>query len=81
MKKNNLSKGLLDFISQCPSCYHVVDYLRRILVSQGYTELSEKKAWKISKGGKYFTIRNSSSIIAFRIPGKKPDGIRIPERR
>ena len=77
MKKNNLSKGLLDFISQCPSCYHVVDYLRRILVSQGYAELSEKKAWKISKGGKYFTIRNSSSIIAFRIPGKKPDGIHI----
>ena len=77
MKKKNISKGLLDFIAQCPSCYHVIDYLRRILISRGYTELSEKETWKISKGGKYFAVRNSSSIIAFRIPKKKPDGLHI----
>ena len=77
MKKKNISKGLLDFIGQCPSCYHVVEYLRRRLLSQGYEELSEKESWKLSKGGKYFTVRNSSSLTAFRIPKHKPDGFHI----
>ena len=68
MEQNTPSLRLLDFIRSSPSCYHVVDNIRRKLIEKGYIELSEGEDWSVEVGGKYFVTRNSSSIIAFRIP-------------
>jgi len=60
----------LSFLRNSPSCYHAVDNFRKTLTEQGYTELCEADTWTLKKGGKYFVVRNSSSILAFRIPKK-----------
>jgi len=59
---------LLDFIKASPSCFHAVENIKTELLGKGFTELWEGDEWELSKGAKYFVTRNSSSIIAFKIP-------------
>lgn len=63
----NISKELLTFIQKSPSCFHAIDEIKKMLVEAGYTQLRECETWSLTKGGKYFTIRNNSSVIAFHI--------------
>lgn len=67
------NEELFDFINRSPSPYHAIDNLRAYLLENGYEELAEKERWdmRIQEGGKYFTTRNYSSIIAFEIPEKE----------
>ena len=58
--------GLIEFIDSSPSCFHAIDSIRREFA--GYEELKESSHWKLEPGKGYYVIRNSSSIIAFRIP-------------
>lgn len=66
------SKEVLDFIQKSPSCFHAVKNLAELLKNAGYEELKECDSWSLKKGGRYFTTRNGSSIIAFNI-GEKLD--------
>lgn len=61
------SKEVLAFIKNSPSCFHAVQEMRKILLDAGYEELRECETWSLRKGGKYFTTRNGSSIVAFHI--------------
>lgn len=61
---------LLDFIQQSPSCFHVIENVKKQLTEQGFEELCENKNWQIKEGGKYFVTRNLSSVIAFKVPTK-----------
>lgn len=72
-----INRELLDFIDGSPSPYHAVENARRILMDNGYTEISERDKWNLEKGGKYFTVRNYSSIIAFEIPEGDTEGFNI----
>ena len=58
--------GLFEFIKKSPSAYHAVNTVKEMLDKQGYTELYESERWKLTVGGKYYVIRNGTSIIAFR---------------
>ncbi|WP_026651015.1 M18 family aminopeptidase [Butyrivibrio proteoclasticus] len=69
MKKTNVTTEMLEFINESPTCFHVVDNLKKRLLSEGFKELKETDEWKL-KAGKYFVTRNDSSIISFRIPKK-----------
>ncbi len=75
-QKNNsyfkVARDLLSFIDSCPTPFHAVDESKKRLVSKGFKELSETEPWDISLGGRYFTTRNSSSIIAFKIGKAAP---------
>lgn len=70
MKKNALE--LIEFIKNSPSCFHAITTIEGTLQAEGFTKLSEGESWKIQAGGKYYTTRNSSSIIAFEV-GKEAD--------
>ena len=59
-------EGLFEFIKKSPSAYHAVNTVKEMLDSNGYTELYEAERWKLTVGGKYYVIRNGTSIIAFR---------------
>lgn len=61
---------LFDFIQQSPSCFHVIENVKKQLTEQGFEELCENKNWQIKEGGKYFVTRNLSSVIAFKVPTK-----------
>ncbi|MBE6631363.1 MAG: M18 family aminopeptidase [Ruminococcaceae bacterium] len=66
--KNKLCDGLLDFIDRSPDCFHATQNAKKELLELGFEELSEASEWDIKKGGKYFVTRNSSSVIAFKVP-------------
>ena len=58
--------NLFEFIKNSPTAYHAVATVREALLSEGYTELHECDRWELLEGGKYFVIRNGTSLIAFR---------------
>ena len=62
------AKELLRFIQDSPTCYHVTENIRKKLLENGYTELSERERWTLAPGKRYFVRRNSSSTIAFHVP-------------
>ena len=69
-----LTEQLFDFLAASPSCYHAVRAISDRLTTDGYTQLREQDAWTLVPGGKYFTTRNGSSLIAFRVPEGAPAG-------
>lgn len=58
---------LLEFIKNSPSMFHATSNLQNRLKEFGFIELQETAPFKIEKGGKYYVVRNQSSIIAFSI--------------
>ena len=68
---------LMDFIQDSPSCYHVVANAATMLENAGAKRLDEKEKFDIEAGHCYFTVRNSSSLIAFRMPEGRPTGYSI----
>lgn len=72
MNNIEISKELLSFIKDSASMFHTVNTIENYLNKEGYTYLPEGSSWKIEKGGKYYTKRNNSSILAFNV-GKTLD--------
>ena len=68
---------LMDFIQDSPSCYHVVANAATMLENAGAIRLDEKKPFELEAGSCYFVTRNSSSIIAFRLPEEEATGYSI----
>jgi len=60
--------GLFSYIKESPSPFHAVLAAVSRLEEAGYTKLCEKESWYLEKGGKYYVVRNGSSVIAFQIP-------------
>lgn len=76
-KYGKLARELLQFINNSPSVYHVVENVKNTLLEQGFVELKEKDGWQVEGGQGYFVTRNDSSVIAFRMPQKKPLGFHV----
>lgn len=70
-------KELFSFIESSPSVFHAIENMRQMLDAQDYIQLLEGSRWDLQEGGKYYVIRNGSSLIAFRIPKKKSRGFQI----
>ncbi len=62
-------KELLDFIDESPSAFHAVKSIENRLLPFGFMPLKETEQWRLSPGGRYFVVRDDSSIIFF-IAGK-----------
>jgi aspartyl aminopeptidase len=76
MKKNTVTQEMLEFIDVSPTCFHVVENIRDLLVRKGFQELKEDEEWSL-KAGKYFVTRNGSAIISFAIPKKSFKGFHM----
>lgn len=63
----SINQELVDFIQESPSMFHTVTTIRRHLDAAGFTHLPEQDAWQVEPGGRYYTTRNGSSIIAFAV--------------
>lgn len=59
------AQALFDFIKSSPTAYHTIESVKRALVENGFCELCEGEEWQLAPNGKYFVIRNGTSIIAF----------------
>ena len=64
-------QNLLDFIDESPSPWHVVKSTEALLKPLGFVCLDETCQWQIQPGGRYYVVRDGSSIIFF-VLGKKP---------
>ena len=71
------SEKLLKFIEKSPSCFHVVNNISEELEAKGYKKLSENERWELTLGGRYYVVRNGSSLIAFHLPSKGYDGFQL----
>lgn len=69
--KPNRTDSLFSFIRECPTAYHTVEAVKRRLLAAGYAEFSLGDDCKPSAGGKYFTVKNGSSLVAFRKGGNE----------
>ena len=67
-----LARELCDFVDACPSMFHTAAELRRRLDADGFTHLPEGAVWEVRTGGRYYAVRNNSSVIAFKV-GERVD--------
>lgn len=65
--ENEELSGLKEFLRKSPTAFHAAEAIRRELEAAGFQELKESSRWELKKGGAYYTLRNGSSVIAFRI--------------
>lgn len=59
------------FIKAAVTPYHSVSKMSSMLDEAGFKHLSERACWQLSKGGKYYTTRNGSSIVAWQMPSER----------
>lgn len=62
-------KSLFEFLDSSKTAYHAVENIANKLLAEGYIRLYENDEWALREGGKYFVVRDGSSIIAFRNNG------------
>lgn len=68
---------LFEFIEAGKSPFHAVENMKKSLDGCGYLQLLEGEMWQLEQGGKYYVLRNGSSLIAFRIPKGEFRGFQI----
>jgi aspartyl aminopeptidase len=62
---------LLDFIDSSPSPSHAVNSMETQLQKFQFIRLDETEKWQLQSGGRYYVIRDDSSLIVF-VPGQQP---------
>ena len=64
-------QNLLDFIDASPSPWHAVNSVEARLAAFQFVKLDETVQWDLQPGGRYYVIRDDSSIVIF-VQGQKP---------
>ncbi len=72
-----LTRELLSFIGKSPTAYHAAASAAETLSQNGFVPLTEQSEEPLSPGGKYYILRNGSSLLAFRLPQERPTGFMI----
>ncbi len=67
MKAQQQVEDLLAFIDDSPSAYHAVKSIVSRLKPFGFEYLDEKQKWQLKLGGRYYVVRDDSSIIFFKV--------------
>jgi aspartyl aminopeptidase len=71
MTATQQTQQLLDFIDASPSPWHVVSNIETQLADFQFIKLNETEKWTLHAGGRYYVVRDDSSIIVFVI-GQQP---------
>ena len=71
------TEKLMDFLDHVHSPFHCAAYLEQELQARGYELLPEWSEWKIVPGGKYYTTRGGTALMAFRVPQGTPKGFML----
>lgn len=61
------AQELIDFIYESPTAFHAVHNIKESLKAYDFEELKEEEKWNLKKGGKYYTTKNDSALIAFTV--------------
>ncbi|MEQ1485386.1 M18 family aminopeptidase [Methyloglobulus sp.] len=71
MSPHHQIQNLLSFIDTSPSPWHVVSTIESLLKPFQFTKIDETTRWELQPGGRYYVVRDDSSIILF-VLGTKP---------
>jgi aspartyl aminopeptidase len=71
MTATRQAQQLLDFIDASPSPSHAVNTIETQLAAFDFSKLDETEKWTLHAGGRYYVVRDDSSIIVF-VCGQKP---------
>lgn len=77
MTAKERTQDLISFIENSPSPFHAVQEISNRLEQAGFVYLPETEPFQVAPGGNYYTRRNGSSIIAFRIPQEPKGGFQM----
>ncbi|MEG0306676.1 MAG: M18 family aminopeptidase [Clostridium sp.] len=66
-KELEFAKELVDFLYDSPTAFHAVENVKEYLTNNSFQELKEEAKWNLEKGGKYYTTKNGSALIAFTV--------------
>ena len=77
MKK--FAENMLDFIYNSPTQFNAVEVSAEMLEKNGFEKLNPKENWKLEVGKKYYTTKNSSALVAFKVNSEEveKEGFRI----
>jgi aspartyl aminopeptidase len=64
-------QNLLDFIDASPSPWHAVHSIEAELARHRFVRLDEAARWSLQPEGRYYAVRDDSSIVLF-VVGRKP---------
>ncbi len=77
MEQADFNRDLFDFLKNSPTPYHAVAQVVQRLRAAGFQPLQEVDAWALTPGGRYYVVRNGSSIVAFVHGALDDRGIRM----
>ena len=69
-----MNQELFSYIGACPTAFQAAAHTAVLLEQAGYSPLRETEEWMLEPGGRYYVVRNGSSLIAFRLPEGRPCG-------
>ena len=69
-----MNQALFSYIAACPTAFQAAAHTAALLEAEGYRPLRETEEWTLEPGGRYYVMRNGSSLIAFRLPKGRPVG-------
>ena len=69
---------LFRFLDAGVSAFHSTAAASAILEAEGYVNCPESAAWELAPGGKYYTTRNGSAVLAWRMPKGELTGWHVP---
>ena len=61
------AEDFVGFMNEACTAFHAVEASKLRLHAAGFTALSERDSWDLQAGGKYFFVRNDTSLIAFTV--------------
>lgn len=67
MNNDTFNNGLLAFLQASPTPFHAVRQMANRLEAAGFQRLNEADNWQLAPTGRYYVIRNGSSIVALNI--------------
>ena len=72
-------ENMLDFIYESPTQFNAVAVSAEMLEKNGFEKLNPKENWKLEVGKKYYTTKNSSALVAFKVNSDEveKEGFRI----
>ncbi|TXI17189.1 MAG: M18 family aminopeptidase [Nitrosomonas sp.] len=66
------AQNLLDFIDNSPSPWHAVASIETAIQAFQFVRLDETGQWQLRAGGRYYVVRDDSSIVMFVLGHKSP---------
>ena len=68
---------LVEFLQESVTPFHAAATAESWLRAAGFTRLEEADYWNLEPGKGYYTTRNGSSVVAWRVPQHAIGGWRI----